>query len=98
MTPIDHAPETPPPGCAAVRAHWHLLLDDDPARAAQMDRAALDNHVAGCADCRSWTAAAQKLREGLALRRPLAPPPALADRVFAAVVRDRRRTFRRRTV
>jgi hypothetical protein len=89
-------PDPLPPACTAVRDHWQHLLDDEPALAARFDRAALDAHCAACPDCAGWAAAAQRLREGLAARRPPLPPVGLADRLLAAALRDRRRLVRRR--
>jgi hypothetical protein len=62
------------------------------------DRAALDEHLAGCAECRQRYGAAQRLVEGLRALQPLAPPTDLASRTAARVLRDRRRRLLRRRV
>jgi hypothetical protein len=54
------------------------------------DAAALDAHLAVCADCRTWYDAAQRLSAGLALLAAPVPDPALADRIVNAVLAQER--------
>jgi hypothetical protein len=59
------------------------------------DPGASEHHLAVCAECRGWYAAAQRLEDGLRLARPPAAPDDLADRIVAGVLADRRRRTRR---
>ena len=61
------------------------------------DRAALEQHLATCTECRERHAAAALLLEGLRNLAQPQPSPALAERTTALVLRERRiRQFRRR--
>jgi len=62
------------------------------------DRAALDQHLGECADCRLLHAAAGQLEIGLRkVAQPL-PPPGLRTSIVAAALKDRARHRRRRLV
>src|SRR5271166_1397366 len=67
-------------------------LDGDPIA----DRAALDLHLAACAECRARHAAAQRLEEGLRGTPRPTPPADLTDRTVARVLDDRLRRLRLR--
>jgi predicted anti-sigma-YlaC factor YlaD len=58
--------------------------------------AALDEHLAGCRDCREWSAATRCLAEGLRTLPPPLPPVGLVDRVVGGVLRQGRARLRRR--
>lgn len=70
----------------------HLGMDCDSARtliSARIDgeasgdeRASIDEHVAGCADCRAWELSAHDLRRTMVLRQEV-PPAHLADSIVA---------------
>jgi anti-sigma factor RsiW len=77
------------PDCHDLLQRW---LDGE----ALPERTALNQHLAGCTECRERFAAARRLRAGLgALPRPEAPPQ-LAGRTVARVLADRRGRLRRR--
>jgi hypothetical protein len=65
---------------------------------APADRAALEDHLRGCADCRERHLAAQRLTEGLRRLPAPAPSPGLTGRIVAQVLAERRAAlrFRRR--
>jgi predicted anti-sigma-YlaC factor YlaD len=54
------------------------------------DRAALDEHLAVCAECRSLHTAAGQLLDGLRLLPALAPPTMLGTNIVAAALEERR--------
>jgi hypothetical protein len=58
------------------------------------DRAALDCHLAECADCREQHLVAQRLAGGLRLFARPVPPPDLARRITARVLADHRARLR----
>ena len=64
---------------------WRELLsaqldgEDDPA-----DRPLVDQHLAGCADCRQWLDLAAKVNR-LTRTRPVTPAPDLTEAIMAAV-------------
>ncbi len=59
------------------------------------DSAGLEQHLAGCADCRAWQAAARQLEKGIRhLPRP-EPTPELTRRIVRAVLAERRMRRRR---
>jgi hypothetical protein len=60
------------------------------------DGESLPQHLAGCAECREWFAAAQRLREGLRLQKSPPVPAQLTGRIVVAVARQRRRSRLRR--
>lgn len=64
------------------------------------ERPALDRHLAECGECRDWHAAAQRLQEGLRLRRPPTPSGDLTERIVNRVLAERQNQvrFRRRLV
>ena len=72
-------------------------LDED-------ERTELQAHLDGCATCRTEAeeiapvAALLPKASPERLGQPLPPPPHLADKVYGIVWRERRRTFRRRTI
>lgn len=78
--------------CLACQELLHHYLDREPV----LDRAALDQHLAGCADCRSWHGAAQRLEKGLARRVPAPAPVDLTGRIVARVLADQRARLRLR--
>lgn len=52
----------------------------------------LDEHEAGCADCRALAASVRGLRDVVAaMREPVAPPSGLSDRIMAVVRAERGR-------
>lgn len=59
----------------------------------ELEAAALDEHLAGCADCRAEWARLQALERLLTAVPLAAPPPGFVGRTLARV--DRRRRFRR---
>jgi predicted anti-sigma-YlaC factor YlaD len=78
---------------------WRELLsaqldgEDDPA-----DRPLVDQHLAGCADCRQWLDRAAEVNR-LTRTRPVIPAPDLTEAIMAAVsapARPRRSTARPR--
>ncbi|HZY86841.1 MAG TPA: hypothetical protein VFE78_18550 [Gemmataceae bacterium] len=71
--------------CRACHELLHERLDG-----VAGDPAALDRHLAECADCASLAAAARRLSDGLRRLAPPAPPPDLAARIVGRVVQDRR--------
>jgi hypothetical protein len=52
-------------------------------------------HLRECADCRALASAGRRLQDGLRLLTAPLPPPDLAERITARVLRDRRRARRR---
>lgn len=52
--------------------------------------AALEAHLAGCTDCRSWFAAAQRLRQGLRCQAVESPPGHLTAMIVNAIMSQRR--------
>ncbi|MFG1921320.1 zf-HC2 domain-containing protein [Cryptosporangium sp. NPDC048952] len=75
--------------CAQIRVALSALADrEDPG----IDRADVDTHLAGCAECQAWQAAAT---EATGVRcRATAQPPDLTEQILAAIAADR--TTRRR--
>lgn len=67
-------------------------LDGDPLA----DRAALEQHLRSCRDCRELHAAAGGLEEGLRLFPMPRPRPGLSDAIVAGVLADRRARIRQR--
>ncbi len=59
------------------------------------DGAGPDAHLAGCADCRGWFAAAGRLEKGLRHLPPVTVPADLAGRVAGRVLAERRARRRR---
>jgi hypothetical protein len=83
--------------CRAYHDLLQRVLDGDPVA----DRATLERHLGECPACRELHAAADRLQRGLRLLTPPRPPAALAARLSAAVLADRRarrRTWLRRYV
>jgi hypothetical protein len=80
--------------CPDYHDQLHQHLDGQ----APVGRAALDQHLAACAACREYHAAAQRLTEGMRLMGRPVPPADLAGRVVARVLAERRAAvrFRRR--
>ncbi len=77
--------------CPEIQDQVQRLLDGGSANG---DRAALEEHLRLCAECRELVDAAVRLQEGLR-RTPAIPVPAgFADRVVQAVQWDSRRTVR----
>lgn len=72
--------------CDALREQMMQALDGE------LDAAALDEHLAGCADCRAEWARLQALERLLAAAPLAAPPPGFVGRTLARL--DRRRGFR----
>lgn len=62
------------------------------------DRAALDQHLGACPDCRLLHATAGRLEDGLRLLTLPLPPLGLATTIVGSVLDDRRRRLRRRWV
>lgn len=62
------------------------------------DQSAADRHLADCAPCRDWQAAARRLEDGLRLLTPPTPPVGLSNRIVTQVLVERRAAlrFRRR--
>lgn len=60
------------------------------------DRTALDAHLAVCSLCRAQWQAASRLDTGLALARPIIPPPELRGRIVAGVISQQRAARRLR--
>jgi len=60
------------------------------------DRAALDQHLSACSDCRLLHAATGRLEDGLRLLTPPAALPALTMTIVDCVLDDRRRRLRAR--
>jgi anti-sigma factor RsiW len=56
----------------------------------------LERHLAGCADCRAWFAAADRLQEGLRCQAAPRVPAYLTDAIVRALVTHERRRRRRR--
>ena len=72
--------------CQDYHDSLQRFLDGD----SPSDEEARDEHLARCADCRSWHAAALRLAAGLRqLSSPL-PPAGLTDRLVAQVLAERR--------
>ncbi|MBI3636091.1 MAG: zf-HC2 domain-containing protein, partial [Candidatus Rokubacteria bacterium] len=70
-----------PMTCEEVPARFTALIDDD---VTPDERAALERHLAGCADCaREWTRFADAVRRVRALE-PARAPAGFVDRVLAA--------------
>src|SRR5262249_5006309 len=82
--------------CPECHDFLQRRLDGDVAA----DHAALDHHLAECADCREQHQAAQRLAGGLRLLLPPAPPADLARRITLRVLADRadRLRWRRRVI
>ncbi len=76
--------------CVECQELLQQRLDGDPIP----DRATLDAHVGGCAECRSWHSAVGRLTEGLRLLTPPVPREGLSDRIVARVLADRRSSVR----
>jgi hypothetical protein len=62
------------------------------------DRAALESHLAGCAECRERHAATLRLTEGLARLTVPVPPAGLRERIVAGILAEHRATVRFRRV
>ncbi len=75
-------------------ADFHDLLQQRLDGAPGPEPAGLDRHLAECAECRAWQAAARRLEEGLRRLTPPAPPAGLADRMVAGVLANRRARLR----
>jgi predicted anti-sigma-YlaC factor YlaD len=60
------------------------------------DRAALDQHLAGCPECRERHAAADRLIEGFSRLPAGLPPAGLNERIARKVLAERRSIIRRR--
>ncbi|MFI5955128.1 zf-HC2 domain-containing protein [Cryptosporangium sp. NPDC051539] len=72
--------------CAQIRVALSALADgEDPGT----DRAALDTHLAECAECRAWRAAAVDATAAAGVRWREADVPDLTATVLAAVAADR---------
>ncbi|HYT89234.1 MAG TPA: zf-HC2 domain-containing protein, partial [Gemmataceae bacterium] len=78
--------------CLECQELLQRRLDGEPLT----DRAALDQHLAGCAECRERLAAAQRLMEGLRGLHYPAPSADLAQRTTDRVLQDRLRRLRLR--
>jgi hypothetical protein len=72
-----------------------LLSDDYEGTLDALFRGDLHAHLDGCARCRALRAALEEVADDLRHAPDLAPPAGLADRVAAAVARDRRAPARR---
>jgi anti-sigma factor RsiW len=77
--------------CDACQQQLQLTLEGvEPS-----DTAVFDQHLRDCTNCRTYYDAARRLRAGLSLLRPPAPPPELTRRLVAAVQQDRLLRYRR---
>ncbi|MGQ0632698.1 MAG: zf-HC2 domain-containing protein [Sporichthyaceae bacterium] len=72
-------------GCTHWREEISAQIDGE---ARQGDTALLDAHLAGCADCRDFSAAAERLHRGMRLRTADAVPDLTAS-ILAAAAADR---------
>lgn len=72
--------------CAEIRVALSALADrEDPGT----DRADVDAHLAGCAECRTWRAAAAEATTAVSARLPAtAEVPDLTEQVLAALAAD----------
>ncbi|EXG80146.1 putative integral membrane protein [Cryptosporangium arvum DSM 44712] len=72
--------------CAQIRLALSALADrEEPGT----DRADVDAHLAGCAECRTWHAAAAEATDAArAAQRPAAHVPDLTEQVLAAIAAD----------
>lgn len=77
--------------CPAFQEQLCRMLDGS----APEDRAAFDQHLRDCADCRASFDASRRLQTGLRQLRAPAPPDGLTARLVAAVLEDRRLLLRR---
>lgn len=90
FAPPDEADDLGPM-CPLAAADVQRLLDGVPLSSETA------SHRAACGVCRMWLASARELQRGLELMAASSPPPAFAERVTVAVVRDARwRRFQRR--
>jgi anti-sigma factor RsiW len=80
--------------CQDYHSYLQRLLDGD----SPGEEDALGEHLAQCAQCRAWHAAALRLAAGLHLLQSPIPPAGLTDRVFSRALAERRQrvSWRRR--
>ena len=75
--------------CVACQEHLCQSL-----QGAASDRSGVDRHLQDCANCRAYQETTERLRTGLTLLRPPAPPVNLTARLVAAVQEDLHRSRR----
>jgi hypothetical protein len=81
--------------CREYQELLHLYLDGAPPGPSHRDA---DRHLADCADCRDWHAAAQRLQDGLRLFVPAVPPSALAAQIEIRILAQTNRVRRLRRI
>jgi hypothetical protein len=72
--------------CFEFQNLWQQRLDGD----CRADPGVLDRHLAACADCRAFHAAAARLEQGIKLLELAVPPEGSSRRIVERVLADRR--------